>query len=85
MLTMFVNCDRITIHIIEQIVNKEVNYMTNAVYVMDNFMERLVSDGYKKENQPNNGPQITEEFIKEQVLSYSKLLDSKFVERALGK
>ena len=47
--------------------------MTEAQLVMDNFMKKLAADEYKKENQPNNGPEINADFIEEQVMSYSKL------------
>lgn len=59
---------------------KEVIYMTETSVVMDRFMERLS----KKENQPNNGPEISLEFIDEQLQSYSKLLKSDIIKEALG-
>lgn len=58
--------------------------MTEANIVMDNFMRKLAQDGFKKENQPNDGPEINMNFINEQVLSYSKLLDSGIVEAAIN-
>lgn len=58
--------------------------MTDAGTVMDRFMEKLATDGYKKENQPNNGPKISLDFIDEQRLSYSKLLKSGMMKAALG-
>jgi hypothetical protein len=64
---------------------KEVICMTETKVVMDCFMERLGNDGFEKENQPNNGPEISLDFIDEQLQSYSKLLKSGIVEAALGK
>lgn len=58
--------------------------MTEASVVMDRFMERLGSNGFEKENQPNNGPEISLDFIDVQLQSYSKLLKSGIVEAALG-
>lgn len=58
--------------------------MTEARTVMDRFMEKLAADGYKKENQPNNGPEISLDFIDEQRMSYSKLLKSGMMKAALG-
>lgn len=57
--------------------------MTEAKVVMDNFMKKLAADGYRKENQPNNGPEINLDFIEEQVKSYSKLLKSGIIDAAL--
>lgn len=47
-------------------------------------MKKLAADEYKKENQPNNGPEINLEFIDEQLMSYSKLLKSGIMDLALG-
>lgn len=58
--------------------------MTEAKVVMDNFMKKLAADEYKKENQPNNGPEINLDFIDEQLKSYSKLLKSEVFRKALG-
>lgn len=58
--------------------------MSEAKVVMNNFMKKLVADEYKKENQPNNGPEIDLEFINEQLMSYSKLLESGIMDVALG-
>lgn len=52
---------------------------------MDRFMERLGNNGFEKENQPNNGPEINADFINEQLQSYSDLLKSGIVDAALGK
>ena len=57
--------------------------MTEARLVMDKFMTKLSADEYKKENQPNNGPKISLEFIDEQLMSYSQLLESGIMEAAL--
>ncbi len=58
--------------------------MTEAKTVMDGFMKKLAADGYKKENQPNNGPEISLDFIDEQLMSYSKLLKSGIMKAAAG-
>ena len=58
--------------------------MTEAKVVMDNFMKKLAADEYKKENQPNNGPELNLDFIDEQLMSYSKLLKSGILKAALG-
>lgn len=58
--------------------------MTEAKVVMDNFMKKLAADEYKKENQPNSGPEINLDFIDKQLMSYSKLLKSGILEAALG-
>lgn len=63
---------------------REVMNMTEAKVVMDNFMKKLAEDEYKKENQPNNGPEINLDFIDEQLKSYSKLLKSEVFRKALG-
>lgn len=62
---------------------REVMNMTEAKVVMDNFMKKLAADEYKKENQPNNGPEINSDFIDEQLKSYSKLLKSEVFRKAL--
>ncbi len=64
---------------------KEVMNMTEAKVVMDNFMKKLAADEYKKENQPNNGPEINLDFIDEQLKSYSKLLKSEVFRAAMSK
>ena len=58
--------------------------MTEAKMVMDNFMRKLSADSYRKENQPNNGPEINLDFIDRQLMSYSKLLRSGVIGKALG-
>lgn len=63
--------------------NREVIGMTKANEVMDVFMKRLAADEYKKDNQPNNGPKLSSEFIEKQVKSYSKLLKTGIVDIAL--
>lgn len=63
--------------------DREVIDMTEAKVVMDNFMEKLAADEYKKENQPNNGPEIDVDFIDAQLMSYSKLLKSDMIKAAL--
>ena len=39
-------------------------------------MERLGNNGFEKENQPNNGPEISLDFINAQLQSYSNLFRS---------
>ena len=63
--------------------SKGVIGMTEAKVVMDGFMERLGNNEFEKENQPNNGPEISLDFIDAQLQSYSKLLKSGIVEAAL--
>lgn len=50
---------------------------------MNEFMEKLRSDGFVKENQPNKGPDITKEFIEQQIESYSQLIKSDVFKRAI--
>lgn len=64
--------------------SKGVISMTEASVVMDCFMEKLSNNEFKKENQPNNGPEISLDFIDAQLQSYSKLLKSGIVEAALS-
>ncbi len=59
--------------------------MTDAKEVMDIFMERISNNEFKKENQPNDGPEIDTDFIDKKLQSYSKLLKSGIVEAALDK
>lgn len=59
--------------------------MTEASVVMERFMKKLADDEFKKENQPNDGPEISLNFIDEQLQSYSKLLKSGIIEAALNK
>lgn len=48
----------------------------DAREVMGRFMGRLNEEGFAKENRPNNGPEMTQEFVAERIISYTKLLDS---------
>ncbi len=50
--------------------------MKVANEVMEDFMKKLGMDEYKKEYRPNRGPEINENFVNEQVMSYSRLLKS---------
>lgn len=50
--------------------------MTKASVAMDRFMERLNNDEFQKDNQPNNGPDLTSEFVEEQLQSFTDLLRS---------
>lgn len=78
------SCDDSIMYSDRSIGTREVIGMTEAKVVMDNFMRKLAADEYKKENQPNNGPEINPEFIEEQLMSYSKLLQSGILKAALG-
>lgn len=48
--------------------------MTKATAAMENFMRKLAHNEYRKENQPDDGLVITEEFIQRQIQSYSQFL-----------
>ena len=50
--------------------------MTKAKTVMDSFMEKLNTNGFNKDNQPNKGPELTMEFVGKQVESYTNLIKS---------
>ena len=58
--------------------------MREAKEVMDAFMERLASDEYIKENQPNNGPEMDLNFVENQISSYSTLLKSGIIDAVLN-
>lgn len=48
--------------------------MTKAKIFIDSFMEKLNTNGFNKDNQPDNGPELTAEFINKQVESYTSLI-----------
>lgn len=50
--------------------------MTKAITFMDAFMEKLNTNGFNKDNQPNKGPELTTEFVEEQVEAYTHLIKS---------
>ena len=52
---------------------------------MDEFMSKLQSDDFIKDNQPNKGPEINAEFISEQLVSYANLLNSRIIEKTTCK
>lgn len=56
--------------------------MTKAAVFMDAFMEKLRTDRFEKDNQPNSGPNIDEAFVKRQVESYTHLLKSDILDLA---
>lgn len=58
--------------------------MTDTNIAMDRFMEKLGNNEYKKVNQPNNGPELTSEFIAEQLQSFTDLLESGIVDAAVS-
>lgn len=43
---------------------------------MDSFMEKLNTNGFNKDNQPNKGPELTMEIVGKQVESYTNLIKS---------
>lgn len=59
--------------------------MTKANVFMDGFMSKLRADGFKKDNQPNIGPDINAEFVTEQLSSYVNLLNSGILEKTTFK
>lgn len=59
--------------------------MTKAEVFMDGFMSKLKADDFIKDNQPNKGPEINADFIKEQLLSYTNLLNSGIIEKTTCK
>lgn len=58
--------------------------MLKADIAMDQFMEKLKGGEFAKEIQPNNGPELTPEFIDEQVQSFTNLMNSGILEAALN-
>jgi hypothetical protein len=59
--------------------------MIEAKVAMERFMARLSNGEFKKENQPNDGPEIDEDFINAQLQTYSNLLKSGIIENVLEK
>lgn len=57
--------------------------MTKADVAMDRFMKKLENGEFVKVIQPNNGPELTPEFIDKQVESFAGLLNSEILEAAL--
>lgn len=56
--------------------------MTKATTFMDAFMEKLNTNGFNKDNQPNKGPELTKEFVVEQVEAYTHLIKSEIFNAA---
>lgn len=50
--------------------------MMKADEFMKDFMDDLDNDRFKKDNQPNNGSEITDAFIKKRLQGYTELLQS---------
>ena len=50
--------------------------MTEAKKFMDSFMEKLNTGGFNKDNQPNSGPELTIEFVEQQVETYTNIIRS---------
>lgn len=57
--------------------------MIKADAAMDRFMKKLEDGEFVKVIQPNNGPELTPEFIEEQVRSFAGLLNSGILEATL--
>ena len=55
---------------------KERFNMSRAAEVMDEFMQKLDAGEFKKENQPNHGPKVTNEYVEKQRESYRNFLRS---------
>lgn len=59
--------------------------MTKAKVFMKGFMNKLCSDDFIKDNQPNKGPELDAEFRSEQLISYANLLNSGIIEKTTCK
>lgn len=59
--------------------------MTNASIFMDEFMRKLENNEFQKENQPNNGPDLDDSFVKQQLASYVRVLKSGIMDAAVQK
>lgn len=59
--------------------------MTDANEVMNDFMDKLSEGSFEKDNQPDNGTELTPDFVDKQVDSFSRILDSEIIESAMGK
>ena len=51
---------------------------------MKDFMDNLHEGEFKKENQPNNGPNIDAKFVKKKVERFKKIMDSEVVGRVMN-
>lgn len=58
--------------------------MIKANVAMDRFMKKLENDEFVKVIQPNNGPDLTPEFIEEQVQLFTGLLQTGLLEAAVN-
>lgn len=54
--------------------------MIESAEFMNNFMKKLNNNEFKKDFQPNKGPDLSNEFAKEQLAAFDKLLDSKLLD-----
>lgn len=54
--------------------------MIETKFIMEEFMNELSENKFKKEFQPNNGPDITDSFLNEKLREYSILLDSGIID-----
>ena len=46
---------------------------------INGFISKLEGDMFIKDNQPNNGPELTNSFVEDQLKDYECLLDSGLV------
>ena len=54
--------------------------MTNAITFMDSFMEKLKANGFNKDNQPSESPELTRSFVEKQVESYTAIIKSEILD-----
>lgn len=54
--------------------------MMKADEFIKDFMNDLNNDRFKKDNQPNRGPEITDAFIEKRLQEYTELLQSGLME-----
>lgn len=58
-------------------------FMKDTSIIMDAFMQELSNNKYEKDCQPNDGPDITDDFLMEKLTEYSNLLDTGIVRATL--
>ena len=61
----------------------EVISMSGAKEFIEKFMYKLNNDEFVKDNQPNTGSDLSDDFVASQIQSYSKLLDSGIIQEAV--
>lgn len=57
--------------------------MTKAEAVMDDFMKKLHGNEFESEKLQQEGPEMDDAFVAEQIASYFRLLKSGLLETAL--